>query len=416
MTRVEENLIAVLKQISEKIDNIDEDDEKYKQLWHPFIIKIEEAISDLPHKPIDILPLFIVRRMIREFDPRLYPKRRSMLMETLQVKITPKDEKKGSPGVFFRLLRNYYKPHIRSNVEDFVLFHTLDVATPLKEAKKDEWPMVIEKMINELGFYTVWIIADKVIKNEDLVELVKETAPDDYIETIVDLFDFYREVDYETLFSPNYVVQSAQTRSLKKEHERLKKQVSKQEKETQKLKKEIHTAKMENKQLEGQYYELYEDSLKEIDALHKQLEEERLHYESIIQKLNKTIQELQINTENSQSSIIPDGEDRGDLEGKTIALIGGDRVRHFQEIVEKFNGNLEFVSEKDISLVEGAVSRSDVVFFFKEVAGHHLYRKAIQTASKKGIPFRYVNSKGISGFKRTLLSYTDSLERNASEV
>jgi hypothetical protein len=93
------------------------------------------------------------------------------------------------------------------------------------------------------------------------------------------------------------------------------------------------------------------------------------------------------------------------LRGHTICVIGGAKERYYREVVEKYNGDLAFVSSDDLNKVHGAVRGAHVVFLLTDIVSHAIFYASIEAARTYHKPFKYVNSLGISRFKRELKSF-----------
>nr|MBA5588953.1 hypothetical protein [Anaerobacillus isosaccharinicus] len=60
------------------------------------------------------------------------------------------------------------------------------------------------------------------------------------------------------------------------------------------------------------------------------------------------------------------------------------------------------VAGSDLSLVEGAIKRSDVVFYLTDLVTHAHFKIAVKASEKYSVPFHFVNGKGINTFKDQL--------------
>jgi hypothetical protein len=191
-------------------------------------------------------------------------------------------------------------------------------------------------------------------------------------------------------------LQIVDPKQLHAENKMLKNKLWKIQKEENNLKQTVYKLNKEKKQLKGELYDLYQDSLKEIEDLKEQLDEERRLFEkereyllSIIEEYSKKNHELKAISENVL-----------DLKGKKICVIGGSKYKQYEEVIKKYNGEIEYVSANDFRKIRGAISSSDFVFFLTELVGHMHFREAIKAADEYGVPFHYINSKGKSSFER----------------
>lgn len=380
----------------------------YETFWKSLFYQLEKVWDHLSAQPYELIPLFVTINFIKETNDMSQIGR---LFETLQLKLTPKDKKKGINGAIQRLKKNYYKPQVRESLKNLTAVFMKEPTQKVRDG--EDAVTTIKEIVEEYGFFGAWYPIMVILKDEnDWGALLKEACPVDYFCSLVELYEFYKTYQYDALLKGT--VQSTVTmKTIQKEKKQMTLKMSKKEKEASRLKKTVFELNQENKQLQGQIYELYDESLKEIDYLKTEMEAEREAFLKIIEYQNETIMDL------IDSKVQDQEESRNqpikidfDLQGKTVAVVGGDKIRHIRDVVNKYNGILEFVSEKDISLVEGTVSRADVVFFMKEFAGHHLFRKALSSADKYHIPFKYVNTTGVTGFERALKEYIVSSNLN----
>lgn len=403
-----EHVAKLIKKKFEKVD-VDEyiskfkqgellDSEVEKEFWNSMIRECEAVWDKQEDKPIDLIPSYIV------FDLISFGKdsQRARILEDIGIKLTPKDKKRGAIGAINRLRKHFYKSTVRKNIKELVDFIMLQTFKKMEQGNSME--EAITEVIEDHGLFGLWYPAATMINDPSetsaWINLLKGMYPYNYCSSLIDLFIFYKENEFEEIKKkPVTNDNQVSLKNIKKEHKQIKNKMDKKVKETSELKRKVYQLKVEKKNLEGEIHQLYQESLLEIEELKAQLEAEREYFSQVMGDMYEKIYNLY---EKSEPEI---NQDKLSLQGKSVAVIGSDKIRYFREIIEKYEGNLEFVSENDLSLVEGAISRSEVVFYVKEFGGHPLKNKAFSSAKKYNVPFIYLNTKGMSGFERVLLAY-----------
>ncbi|QNR65098.1 DUF2325 domain-containing protein [Paenibacillus peoriae] len=324
----------------------------------------------------------------------------------LGITYTAKDLKKGKEGIIHRLLGKYHRKKVTNYFSNcLVLSHAESI-----EVFKNEPDGSINALVSEIKLETLaWIILYQS-QREDLLYLLKESYPKDYAIYLWKCLMCYITMDFEIIMDKPHEL-SFKKNQIQQENKKLHKNLKVARNRTSILQRTIYEKEMNEKALLTQMHGLYNDAVKETEDLKRQLqqlkhdhnmeltciremfEEERAYYQGTINALRlKSI----------DGDVI---QEKTDLTGQTVAVIGGNRERHYREIVKRYNGEINFVPEDKPNLVQGAVLKSNVVFFLSGIAGHVHWRDALNAAKIRNIPFIYVNTKGVTTFEGLLLQY-----------
>lgn len=418
------------------LDEVDRDDEleKYKtfleledngELTSEMIDEIEQLIkkrwSVTPYKIGDVILFNKTLEMI-QFAPL---KTHAELLKEYTGLIIPPRKLKNNDRIYFmnKITRHYHKTH----VQFFYLEHlTKRIEAAFREVSDDGTftidmleDLMFEGRIDQLEvlwIYSLFNSQTSLIESKnnsrpkfinDVLNAIEEHMKlnkDMYVRVYIEMYFVAFMFEYDVIInSPSLLkMETIQSNSeLLEENKRLKKRMQKEQKQKNILKKELYETQKEKKELKGDLHELYQESLKEINRLEqvieqqaKTFEEERKFYLSMIQDLmNQTIPEAQSMSEDEQ---------RNWLKDKTICVIGGEKERYYREVVEDLGAEIVFVAGSDLNLVEGAIKRSDVVFYLTDLVTHAHFRLVVQYSDKYDVPYRFVNGKGIATFKESL--------------
>ncbi|OAH55767.1 hypothetical protein AWH48_03580 [Domibacillus aminovorans] len=345
-----------------------------KRYWQ--LLRVEE---------LDAVKLFIFKQNMFEMTPS----ERSVVLGSFGIQLTDKDKKKGITGAMERLYRHYHKPTVRARVEQIVASLVREAAVALR---KEE---TMADALAELSLVSILFTALNDQRSDWMDDLIKH-APLEYVKLQIDLLTFASDVPSD-VFSFKKTQDTAPSNLLDDERNDGEK-----DREIAKLTEQVRLLQKEKEDIQRELDSFLEEATKEVTTL----QEECNICHDVVMQLNDKVEQqaLVIRTLKRET----DGQKEEpilDLRGAVVAFIGGEKVRHFQKVVHKYNGKMNFVSETDLTLVDGAVSRADVVFFMHGFAGHSLYYKTKEAAAKYDVPFEYVNTTGVSGFERQLKNF-----------
>ncbi len=340
-----------------------------KRYWQ--LLRVEE---------LDAVKLFIFKQSMFEMTPS----ERSGVLGSFGIQLTDKDKKKGITGAMERLYRHYHKSTVRARVEQIV---ASSVALRKEETMADA--------LAESSPVSILFTALNDQRTDWMDDLIKH-APLEYVKLQTDLLTFAGDIPSD-VFSFKKTQDTAPSNLLDDERNDGEK-----DREIAKLTEQVRLLQKEKEDIQRELDSFLEEATKEVTTL----QEECNICHDVVMQLNDKVEQqaLVIRTLKRET----DGQKEEsvlDLRGAVVAFIGGEKVRHFQKVVHKYNGKMNFVSETDLTLVDGAVSRADVVFFMHGFAGHSLYYKTKEAAAKYDVPFEYVNTTGVSGFERQLKNF-----------
>jgi len=329
------------------------------------------------------------------------------MFEEVKINITPKDKKRGKNGMLYRFFRQYHKESVRTNLKrEFIDKVLIRHSDQLKAAPTLD---TLNEKIKQLGFEPVQVILQVLLNNQELNKLAEEHYPVETLDFSIRKYLGTKRLRFrDVMESPDTIADQSDYRMLKQKNKELEKKLSKTETHASHLRKELHVFQKKEKELKGEVFQLnqevektYEQALAEIEDLKKLLQ--------------TRVEEFQIEREfyiDTIASLCRDEEDLTvydsmniNLGGKTVCVIGGNRERHYREIIERYNGKIEFVSSDDYNKISGAVSRSDVVFFLKDIIRHALFYESFRCSRQRNIPFIFVNTLGVSTFERELKKF-----------
>lgn len=356
--------------------------------------------SQTKYKPTEVMTLMLVAEMVQEADLKYV----NHIYEMCRIKISPKDRKRGRKAILEKMLKKYHKEFVRNTLNRILETYSRREIKVLKTIKEQENKFeLLDELVEKNGLLGVLWPIENVLKDVELKEMIATQYPKRYAASLVQLALFYVEIDYPTIMESPKSIESRDLNKdlskLKQEQKSMQMKLVKKEKETSKLKREIHVLQQEKRKLESEVHTLYKNALEEIEKLKKEKEETEEYYLSVIEHLSNQLYELQQEIAESQRE---QTTTTSDLQGKTIAVIGGSKERHYREIIERYNGQMAFVAEDDFLKLKGAIRKADAVFFLKEVVGHPFFRESYPLAKKYNIPFVFINTIGISTFEREI--------------
>ena len=359
--------------------------------------------SDKPYKALDVLSIFFIEDLINHSDL----KHIEYAMKGLKINLHVKERKKGKKAIFERVKKEYHKESIRKGIHFLFTSFLKDEIEACKFLEDDEEGTDEQKaylltvMSQEVGILPTLYITEKILKNEYLTNLLIEAEEARYVTAIVQSAYYYEEVGYEQIIEkPKKVVitPEQENKMLKTDLKRSNKALLKESKLLSKANQEIYELKQQIKKLTAENRELFEMNEMERNKYSEELASMESYYMQVIEGLTNDLETAHSETDTTTETI----SEKVDLNGQTVAVIGGSRERFFREIVEDSNGNMIFVSEKDYNKIAGAVKKASAVFYLKEVVSHDFFRQAYPLAKKYEVPFIYVNTLGTSTFKRVL--------------
>ncbi|WP_145949545.1 DUF2325 domain-containing protein [Paenibacillus sp. Y412MC10] len=376
------------------------------------IVEILENIWARQKYGIDDALLFAnVIDILLHCEPQFIKK----LSEHMNIILTPKDLKRGKYAVLQRIIKRYHNKRIRDQFTKFLSFHNQKEIHRFKA----EPTATIDDLVGEKPFETILWIVKCHEQSDEAFAYIRRNFAREYAYSLWYCLITYIGMEYETIMDrPNELSQTQSVDNTNKlshiqaQNKKLQKNLKKSEERTSQLQQTVAEKAKNEKLLKGQMEALYEDALKETEELRRQLEElRRKHEEETVMLLDMFQEERDFYQQEIQmlrqslSSQNDDEVKENDLEGQTIAVIGGNRERHYRDIIERYNGRILFVPEDQPGLVHSSVKGSDAVFFLKGLVGHDHLRDAMDAAKAADIAFVYVNTKGVSTFERKLVQY-----------
>lgn len=355
-----------------------------------------------------IYPIEIVLDLIqlKDFIENAEKENLEFLIEYVNIIVTHKDRKKGRKGIYQRFLKNYHKSKIREQLHS--LFKQL-ISREKGVFEEDFQEDCVHEFIKNTTFETVYWIALSLEDNKNLIKFLQSEYKPDYLKLMLNALIFFYEYNFENVmstFDSNSDKEKFSTKKTFSENKNLKKKIIKEKSEKNKLQHMIYQLNKDKKILKRENYSQFEEMFNEIEKLRNDIIEleqefslERQFYNDYIIRLlnqNKFMDEKKtIST---------------DLKGKTICLIGGFRKRHYEEIVNKYNGQLKFISADDFNKIKNSLSNSIAIFFLTEMIGHKHFKEALKQSKDLNIPFIFVNSLGTSSFENELIYFIKTQE------
>lgn len=321
--------------------------------------------------------------------------------------VTKKDRKKGKNGYAIRLMRNYHKEKVQQVFKQYLMYcRSVNSRKEFDELLQGvNIAENITKVIDTFDENVMYWYLSTLEKNQEVVmNAYKQACMKAYVRFLVeavltyDHFEFEKVMEHPESLKGTY--KSVDHNQMKHENKTLKKKMGKIKKEESQLKQEVYHLHQQTKQLKGELYTLYEQSLEDIERLKSEIERERQLFQLERDYLTSMIEELSQPKNERLQPTMPI-----DLSGKKICVIGGSRSRYYEEIVQKYNGEIHFVPADDFKKIKGAVSSSDSVFFLTELVSHKHFREAVTAAEENQKPFWYINSKGTTSFERHLQEF-----------
>jgi hypothetical protein len=395
-----------LEMFEEFLDRLQEDSNLDKKYLNQIKREINDAWSQTKYPKSEVMKfVFITSLLISSLDENIEIAKR--MLEESKIRLTPKDKKRGKVGILNRFLRSYHKEQIRENLKRDLLDRVLTRHT--EDLRKKPTLAQLREKIKKLGIDSVQIMVYCMIQDQKLISLIEKHFPMETLEFNVRNYIGLKRLNFERVMEePELLVDQTDYVMLKRKTKELERKLSKTQMQASHLRKELHMVQQKEKELKSEVYHLnqevektYEQAIAEIGTLKKQLAEKEELFQQEREFYIATIANLCREDDEEQDFRNEDI----DLTGKTICVIGGSRERHYREIIEKYNGQIEFVSSDDFNKISGAVSRSDAVFFLKDILRHALFFEALQCSRQSNVPFIFVNTLGVTTFERELKKY-----------
>lgn len=361
-----------------------------------------------PYHPVNVVPI----KLLEDIMDLSNTNQLVMLFKELGLLLPTKDRKKSKEYHFNRFLHHYHLSHVQRNtvtslkhiIQDdikmcFELFESFDNKNG-EDLPEEQLEIVLRALMSNGGILVILWIAREIIESQKFEKWLISKVPTFYIMALAQAAYYTKKIDLEKIMvkPQSQVFNSAEVElaNLRKEKNRLTKQLQKESNNSSNLQKEIFKLKRENKKITADIREIYEMNEQDKQVHLAEMENLQSYYLTVIEQLTADLEGTDVSTEDGTESFDMD------LQGLKIAVIGGSRERHFRELINKNNGEMLFVSEDDFNKIEGAVRKADVVFYLKEVVGHHFFREAYPLSKKYAVPFIYINTLGVSTFKREL--------------
>ncbi|MCA1066623.1 DUF2325 domain-containing protein (plasmid) [Rossellomorea sp. AcN35-11] len=333
----------------------------------------------------------------------------------INVIITKKDIKRGKKHVLQRCLRKYHKQQIRDHLlKMFYSQHEDSIFSLAKDSSLKK----LEHEIDTYGFHRVlWVAYTLEDKNIELTKTLRDEFPKDYTHALIYYYRIYQSMNFQEVMESPEELDKGTTPNpyeILKENKRIKSKMDRATKQRQGLKKEVYELQQENKQMRSEIHDLYEESLVEIERLKEESKLQLNEFQSEREMLTDLIQHLTDKNTKLQDQLKSQKEETTlSLEGKDICFVGGSKERFYREAVEKYGGTFHFVPVDDYNLIRGAVGKSDIVFFLKDIVKHKHFKETFSAAKDFDVPFCYLNSKGYNNFENELLNYMLTLEESS---
>ena len=397
MFQVEE-CVKILEEYEEKVAKGGISNEVFQQTKKT----VENCWKEAAYSFEDVARLMVIKEFILTADMKMV----ASFFAKAKIIMTPKDKKRGKLAVYHRLKKKFYLPSVRTEIDKMA---SILVQNAVGKLTANPTIDTIHELV-EMHEYdlTYWMIVC-YMKNIQLQKIIEKEYPFDTTSFYTNLYLFYVKEEFVTVMERPQELdrkKKEQHDLLKQENKKLKKEISKTTKKKFSLQTSVNELQKQTTKLNRDLEDLYENALIEIEQLKKEkehaeqeMEKERLMYYSALESLVK-----QLNTE------VPERmDDKIDLRKQKICVIGGMKERFYEEAVSAYNGQLRYLSSKELTQVEGAVSECDAVFFITEKVGHSHFYKSYEKTKLLGKPFIFVNSLGVTSFKRELTRYAQTL-------
>lgn len=371
------------------------------------IKEVMDFWTNYPYHPVSIVPIKMAQDLVEISNGNQLTR----IFKELDILLPVKERKKSKEHLFKRILHQYHLSKVQKNAINtlsLLLHEEINSCTKITEYSDDEIKdkaikqkndVVVEKMVEKSGILTALWIAREVVQNEMLEKLIIASNKSFYVMALAQAASYAKEIELEKIMvkPQTQVFKSTDVELVdaRKEIKRLNKRIQKESINYSNLQKEFFGMKRENKRLSSEIREIYRMNEQDKQKHLVEVESMQTYYLHVIEQLIADLE--MVNTVEET-----DEQFEMDLKGLKIAVIGGSRERHFRELIEKNNGEMLFVAEDDFNKIDGAVHKADVVFYLKEVVGHHFFREAYPLSKKYAVPFIYINTLGISTFKREL--------------
>lgn len=390
-----ECILALITQFEDAIEKGQITDSLFQE-----VLEITETSWNAAKYPIeDVSRLSLVKEFIQIADYALI----NHFFGEAKIQLTQKDRKRGKKAVFSRVKRRWHQKKVRDTFDDFL---TVMVKAPAKALAESPTEDNLTDLIEIHQFDFIYWIIVYYLNHENLQILIEKDYPYDTLSFRSRTYALYLTEEFVSVMErPQLLEHNRKEKSeqLKKENQKLKKQIVKTQKKKLNLEHSVIVLRQEKRKLDQDIQDLYDSALNEIEALKgtiKELEEhfqiERETYFAVIEQLLKQM--------NEEPLPEPTCEELS-LNGSKVCVIGGEKEKGYQAIVEKYNGKLRYIPASDFNKIEGAIQESDAVFFLTEMVGHKHFYLAYETSKKCAKRFIFVNSLGRHSFERELKDY-----------
>jgi hypothetical protein len=390
-----EFILALFTQFEEAIEKGQITDSLFQE-----VCEITETSWRAAKYPIeDVTRLSLVKEFIQIADYALI----NHFFGEAKLQLTQKDRKRGKKAVFSRVKRRWHQKKVRDTFDEFL---TVMVKGPAKALAESPTEDILTDLIEVHQFDFIYWIIVYYLNHENLQFLIEKDYPYDTLSFRSRTYALYLTEDFESVMERPQLFEhkrKEKSEQLKKENQKLKKQIVKTQKKKLNLEHSVIVLRQEKQKLDQDIQDLYDSALNEIEALKgtlKELEEqfqiERETYFAVIEQLLKQM--------NEEPTPEPTCEELS-LNGSKVCVIGGERERGYQAVVEKYNGKLRYIPASDFHKIEGAIQESDAVFFLTEMVGHKHFYLAYETSKRCAKRFIFVNSLGRHSFERELKDY-----------
>jgi hypothetical protein len=388
-------ILALFTQFEEAIEKGQITDSLFQE-----VSKITETSWSSAKYPIeDVTRLSLVKEFIQIADYALI----NHFFVEAKLQLTQKDRKRGKKAIFSRVKRRWHQKKVRDTFDEFL---TVMVKAPAKALAAAPTEEILADLIEVHQFDFIYWIIVYYLNHENLQTLIEKDYPYDTLSYRSRTYALYLTEDFDSVMERPQLFEhkrKEKSEQLKKENHKLKKQIVKTQKKKLNLEHSVIVLRQEKQKLDQDIQDLYDSALNEIEALKGALKEIEEHFQIERETYFAVIEQL-LKQMNQEPTPEPTCEALS-LNGSKVCVIGGERERGYQAIVEKYNGKLRYIPASDFHKIEGAIQESDAVFFLTEMVGHKHFYLAYETSKKCAKRFIFVNSLGRHSFERELKDY-----------
>jgi hypothetical protein len=396
-------------------------DEKIKKRKAKKVLKeIENLWNTKKYSKLDALLLYHSKDKINHLDLKF------LTQHFLKAKrpITSSERKSGRAAIYRKYKKSFHNPFFRDYFHDYFDILCSKIALILQESQTKE---TLYEVIKETDMMTALYLIEKHNAKDNWIKIIKKHFLLQYTAAIIDLYYFSEEELIEKWLSPkkeDRKTKQHENISLKEENRQLKSQLKQFDKkignarvERINLLNEMNTLQQVKDNLQNELNQKHDkifDELKEekdeletkLKDAEEKLKEDRFFYEEHINAMAKMLGDVRTyNHEEGEEDI------KLNLQGRKFAFIGGVKLNYYEEIINEFNGEMIPVSVEDYNKISGAISACDIALFLTDVNSHAVFRCFMKEIRKHNKPFIYLNSRGVSSFRRELLAFLKETHR-----